>query len=182
MIISKPHPIPGDTIYCSITHTVKARVSEKPLVNYNLIGEPGNYEVEITATGTGSYSYALDDLPWQLNNTFKVDAGKHYIHVTDLYGCGTVSLEFYVIDYMKYFTPNGDGINDHWRIFGVNPKNPQITDVQIFDRYGKLIITLESNGTWDGNFHGKPLPSNDYWFKINFKEGRSFTRNFSLIR
>lgn len=180
--ISKPHLVAGDTVYCTKTHTVQAQVSEKPVVDYQLIGEPGDYKVEITASGIGDYEFALDESPWQLNNIFDVDAGKHEIHVNDINGCGTVSLEFYVIDYMKYFTPNQDGINDYWRIIGDNPRNPQVSSVEIYDRYGKLIITLGPHDEWDGTFHGKPLPSNDYWFKINFKNGEVFIRNLSLIR
>src|SRR5699024_8941758 len=42
--ISKPHLISGDTIYCTKTHTVQAQVSEKPMVDYQLIGEPGDYK------------------------------------------------------------------------------------------------------------------------------------------
>lgn len=182
VMISKPHLILGDTIYCAKMHTVQAQVSEKPIVEYQLIGEPGDYEVQIITSGIGNYEFALDDLPWQLNNVFKVDAGKHEIHVNDINGCGMVSVEFYVIDYMKYFTPNGDGINDYWRIIGDNPRDPQVSTVEIFDRYGKLIITLGPHDEWDGTFHGKALPSNDYWFKINFKQGESFIRNLSLIR
>lgn len=181
--ISKPHLISGDTLYCSSTHIVEVIESEKPEVDYLLIGEPGNYKIEIIAEGTGNYQYAIDDENWTDENIFEIEeAGKHYYHVKDLNGCGSVSKEFYVIDYMKYFTPNADGINDYWKLLGVPPKDSKIKNIQIFDRYGKLLKTMKSNGKWDGNFHGKPLPSNDYWFKINFENGKTFKSNFSLIR
>ncbi len=181
--ISKPQQIPGgDTLYCSITHIINVIESEKPVVNYNLIGEPGNYQIEIIAEGSGNYQFAIDEGIWTDKHIFEVDSGKHYYHVKDLNGCGDITQAFHVIDYMKYFTPNEDGINDYWKLIGVDRQNPQIENVQIFDRYGKLLKTMRPNGKWDGNFHGKPLPSNDYWFQINFKDGNKFKRNFSLLR
>ncbi|HLS30579.1 MAG TPA: choice-of-anchor L domain-containing protein, partial [Flavobacteriaceae bacterium] len=78
--ISKPHLVSGDTIYCTKTHTVQAETSEKPTVDYQFIGEPGDYTVEVIVSGIGDYEFALDDSPWQLNNIFKVDAGKHDIY------------------------------------------------------------------------------------------------------
>ena len=46
--------------------------------------------------------------------------------------------------------------------------NPNIS---IFDRYGKLIIVLNSqNPLWDGTLNGKLLPSDDYWFVVKKTE------------
>ena len=43
--------------------------------------------------------------------------------------------------------------------------------IYIFDRYGKLLTQIKPNRKgWDGTFHGKNMPSNEYWFKIEFKE------------
>jgi gliding motility-associated-like protein len=39
--------------------------------------------------------------------------------------------------------------------------------VQIFDRYGKLIIELNAvNYSWDGKFNSKNLPADDYWYHL----------------
>jgi len=55
--------------------------------------------------------------------------------------------------------------------------------VNIFNRYGKLIISLDNNSIgWDGTFNGKPLPSDDYWFEAKFIDGKTFKGHFSLIR
>lgn len=182
VVISRPHEVNGEIIYCNLTKIIEVIESEKPQVSYRLIGEPGNYQIEITAEGEGDYQFALDEGNWKNQNIFEVDSGKHYFHVIDKNGCGMVTKEFYVIDYMKFFTPNGDGVNDFWYIRGDDPRNPQIKNTEIYDRYGKLIITLGPHDEWDGNFHGKPMPGNDYWFKINFKDGNVFKANFSLLR
>jgi 3-oxoacyl-[acyl-carrier-protein] synthase-1 len=39
--------------------------------------------------------------------------------------------------------------------------------INIFDRYGKLIISLNPNHNgWDGIYNGEHLPSTDYWFSV----------------
>jgi gliding motility-associated-like protein len=66
----------------------------------------------------------------------------------------------------EFLTPNNDGFNDIWNvrnIFNIDPK----AQVYIFDRYGKLLKGLsQSEPFWDGTFHGKQMPSNDYWYLI----------------
>jgi gliding motility-associated-like protein len=83
-----------------------------------------------------------------------------------------------VISYATYITPNGDGYHDTWGINGLRGfKDVTIT---IFDRYGRLIKTMSPNNnslqgkTWDGTFNGRMLPSDDYWFTLNYtnKQGR----------
>ena len=40
------------------------------------------------------------------------------VTVRDINGCGESQDFVYVIDYPKYFTPNGDGYHDNWNIIG----------------------------------------------------------------
>ncbi|MFN4198131.1 MAG: T9SS type B sorting domain-containing protein, partial [Flavobacterium sp.] len=88
------------------------------------------------------------------------------------------------INYPPFFTPNQDGYNDTWNIIGgdqlVNAK------IYIFDRYGKLLKQISPNGEgWDGTYNGRPLPSTDYWFTINYEENgtpKEFKAHFSLKR
>ncbi len=91
--------------------------------------------VTVNPIGTGSLIYALDDGAWQDSNVFTgVEAGIHTILVSDLEGCTNLTIEVIVIDYPKYFTPNGDGIHDTWNIIGLNQADAKL---YIFDRYGK---------------------------------------------
>ena len=122
--------------------------------------------IEVTAEGTGIYEYQLDDGPWQTSNTFiGVSPGFHIVTVRDLNGCGIGTDQALVIDYPRFFTPNGDGYNDTWHIEGIESR--PLADIYIFDRYGKLLKQLSplSNG-WDGTYNGKPMPATDYWFTI----------------
>ena len=123
--------------------------------------------------------------------SFSVEGGGQFT-VTGRHteGCGISFQTVTFIDYPKYFTPNQDGINDYWNIVGFQQNNRN-AEILIFDRFGKLLksITPNSRG-WDGTYHGKSMPSNDYWFLVNYVEtlpdgttiNKSFKSNFSLIR
>ena len=142
--------------------------------------------IQAVATGTGDFVYWLDNGPEQYNNYFhQVSSGLHEVHVKDAQGCGhTLTVRVMVIDYPKYFTPNGDGYHDHWNIWSLRDQKAAI--IYIFDRYEKLITAIKPSGAgWDGTFNGQPLPSTDYWFKVIFTENqtqREFKAHFSLVR
>lgn len=142
--------------------------------------------VTVNPIGTGSLIYALDDGAWQDSNVFTgVEAGIHTILVSDLEGCTNLTIEVIVIDYPKYFTPNGDGIHDTWNIIGLNQADAKL---YIFDRYVKLlkqISTTDQSKGWDGTYNGAQLPSTDYWFTLDFtenKQQKQFKSHFSLKR
>jgi gliding motility-associated-like protein len=69
------------------------------------------------------------------------------------------------------FSPNGDGINDTWKIQYLE-RYPEAT-VDVFDRYGQLVYQVINYTTpWDGSFKGKPLPIGTYYYIINPKNGK----------
>jgi gliding motility-associated-like protein len=134
-------------------------------------------------SGTGIYEYSLNGTDWQTENTFdRVASGIYTVYVRDRNECGLVTKEIFVLDYPKFFTPNGDGANDVWHIPYL-AKRPSVV-VNIFDRYGKLIYSFKGNSSvgWDGTYKGRPLPSTDYWFTITLESGTTVRGHFSLIR
>ncbi|MDO5977449.1 T9SS type B sorting domain-containing protein [Flavivirga spongiicola] len=145
----------------------------------------GNNILEVTVTGNGDYEYQLDSGEWQRENRFEnVPGGTRTVYVRDLYNCDKVSAMQIVIDYPKYFTPNGDGINDTWNIRGIATQ-PN-AKIYIYDRYGKLLKQLSPiNSGWDGTFNGKLMPTNGYWFTVEYTEPRDdvirvFKAHFTL--
>ena len=55
------------------------------------------------------------------------------------------------------FTPNGDGQNDYFEVFGHKQAWKQFS-LQVFDRLGeKVFETSDMNFKWDGSYKGKPL-------------------------
>ncbi|SHJ79068.1 T9SS type B sorting domain-containing protein [Flavobacterium haoranii] len=149
----------------------------------------GSGVVTITVTdGNGTLEYQLDEGEFQSSNVFTgVSAGPHTVTVVDTQGCTYFTIPVLVVDYPKFFTPNGDGYNDTWNIIGLEQENAKL---YIFDRYGKLIKQINTLGAnqgngWDGTLNGKPLPSTDYWFSLEYEENgimKEFKAHFSLKR
>ena len=112
-----------------------------------------------------------------------VSGGIHTVYVRDKHGCGTASITVSVIDYPRFFTPNGDGNNDFWQIQGVNSKFQTSSDIYIFNRYGKLLKQLNPTSSgWNGIINGGLVPNDDYWFSVLLEDGRSFKGHFTLKR
>lgn len=133
----------------------------------------------------GNFVYSLDGITFQTSNVFSnVSSGEYYAYIKDVTAnCITISDKFYVLSYPKFFTPNGDGINDFWRIR--MSQFQYSIDVEIYDRYGKFITNFDkNNGGWDGKHKGKELPATDYWFKIIKTTDKEtiYFGHFSLIR
>lgn len=141
--------------------------------------------VTVNVTGPSDYEYSLDDSNnfWQDSNFFDhVPAGIHEVFVNDKNGCGFVAKEIVVVGIPKYFTPNNDSYNDVWGIKGIT-KYP-LAEVQLFDRYGKYLKTLNAlYPNWDGTLNGKLLPASDYWYVITLDKNTPPIRgHFSLKR
>lgn len=140
--------------------------------------------IQVLAEGDGDYEYSIDGLHFQNDPYFSAVApGLYEVIVRDKNGCGDTLENAAVVGYPKFFTPNGDGINDHWQLIGMDERFQTNTSVAIFDRYGKLLINLNSNNPkWNGTFNSAILPESDYWFKANLDDGREFKGHFSLKR
>lgn len=163
-----------------------------PIVTPEIVqSEPfiGNNTISLTATGAGisAYIYQLDDISENYTGYFEgVSPGSHEITLTETNGCGSLTISVYVIDYMRYFTPNSDGVNDTWQVFGL--ENQTNATLFIFDRYGKLLKQMYATGNgWNGIYNGVLMPSDDYWFKliytdVNTNEVKEFTSHFTLKR
>ena len=146
-----------------------------------------NTTVSVTnLQGFGNYVFQIDGGNYQNTASFTgINSGVHIMYIKDIKkDCGVLEIPFTLINYPKFFTPNGDGYNDIWNISDLSfQPNSQIT---IFDRFGKLIkqIATGSSG-WDGTYNGKELPSTDYWFVLKYEingEAKEFRSHFSLKR
>jgi gliding motility-associated-like protein len=83
----------------------------------------------------------------------------------------------------KFFTPNNDGINDSWHLENLNHCDYSL---YIHDRFGKLLVILTpKNPVWNGRYNGLPMPSSDYWYRLDYTDGeaiKSFKSHFTLKR
>jgi gliding motility-associated-like protein len=147
-----------------------------------------NQSIEVIASGgTAPYEYKLENGPWQDSPIFNDITDYFYVvFVREKTACNNQpATSVQVINHPVFFTPNNDGFNDIWNIKGLEVKpEAQIT---IYDRYGKIItIYKPTSPGWDGLYNGKKMPSNDYWFTIEYIDTenipRVFRSHFSLIR
>lgn len=139
--------------------------------------------VLIQYTGVGNYEFSLDGFYFQDSPLFTgIAPGNYTAYAQDKNDCGlSAPFAVYVLDYPRFFTPNGDGYNDDWQIKNLD-LFPQATII-IFDRYGKLIKELNAiNPSWNGTYIGNDLAADDYWFSLNFGNGKIIKGHFSLKR
>lgn len=146
-----------------------------------------NQVVTISAAAAGNYLYQLDGGAFQSSPIFEnVTYGPHTATVKDANGCSlpiTVG-NILVVNYPKFFTPNGDSYNDSWNIFSLVGQTD--SRIRIFDRYGKFLKEISPlDPGWDGTYNGHPLPATDYWFVVEYAEqnvSKKFKSHFSLKR
>ena len=170
-------------IYCENSFDFELIRSELPSitkVEYKELSDD-NY-IQILASGDGDFEYSIDGVNYQDSNLFEnVLGGVYTVSVRDKLGCGEDSENVTIIDYPKYFTPNGDGMNDVWQIKGII-KYPNAI-IYIYDRYGKLLKQISPNSSgWDATFNGEKMVSTDYWFTVKLDDENEFNGHFSLKR
>lgn len=140
-------------------------------------GGYGDYEFFFQGESTGTETVYITNESTIVN-----------IEVRDAGGCVavvTIPFEFTgMLDIPNFFTPDGDNNNDFWA-----PNNrdffPNI-EVKIYDRYGRVVKTLDQVDKWDGKYEdtGEPLPSGDYWYVVNAndKSKLRYVGHFTLYR
>lgn len=172
---------------CSSSRSIVVVASEIANINEVLIEGGNTYNtVTISVSGSGNYEYALDNANgfYQSSNVFtNVLAGFHTVYVRDINGCGIASKLISVLGFPKFLTPNNDGYHDTWKVNGINALFHDGITIHIFNRTGKLITSLNNQTPgWDGNFNGRPLPSDDYWYSATLIDGQEYRGHFTLKR
>ncbi len=175
---------------CATSQTIDVTINSTDLSDFQwIVSEPfsSNSTITIIPNSPGNYLYQLDFGPQQTANVFEnVSSGFHSVQVTDENGCAglVVKDDILVIDYPKFFTPNGDDFNDTWNIndLFLEPDSK----IDIYDRYGKLLKQiLPFQAGWDGTYNGREMAAGDYWFVVEFKYNnarRQFKTHFALKR
>lgn len=92
----------------------------------------------------------------------------YFVYFEDVNGCKNSSYVNIKYDATIYvpntFIPNGDNVNDFFRIYGGNLKEMECT---IFNRWGEVVKVLHSiNDSWDGTYRGKKCQDGTYTWKL----------------
>lgn len=82
------------------------------------------------------------------------------------------------------FTPNGDGKNEEFRIYGVNFFE---TELYIYDRWGEMVYFTRNNKVgWDGTHQGKIVKEDVYSYRAMVKDlfgkWHEFYGNVNVVR
>lgn len=101
-------------------------------------------------------------------------AGEHLAYLKTDIGCDStvhINLDYYHVFIPTAFSPNGDGVNDTFSIFG-NEDLVKVQSLRIFNRWGQLLY----NGTeqppdapavgWDGNTRSGQAPNGVYIYTV----------------
>ena len=181
----------GETTECLSTTNFLVNDSDVAVVDkIHSTRDAMGVRLEILVSGPGNYEYALDtiDGPYQDSNVFSsVPSDDIWIYVRDKNGCGITEYLFVQTiseaDFPKFFTPNGDGINDYWKFSPISETSSSLEIVFIFDQYGNLVSQLAPGSQgWDGTFNGRPLLSSTFWYQAISKSGKQIRGFFALKR
>jgi len=173
-------------ISCTASHTFTVSISPAPVIENLIIqnfGTSSSVLVQTSTTGDFEYSSVSANGPYQddpvLNN---IDITNITVFVRDKNGCGIDERSIEADPgFPKYFTPNGDGINDFWQVRGIVVNGETVTLISIFDRYGKKITTITPTGLgWDGSYNGTTLLNGSYWYQAETVSGKLLLGHFAL--
>ena len=178
---------------CAATDSVRINVSKKPFAD-------AGAEVQLfqgqSATLNGIVKGSNVVFQWSpttyMANTTSLtpsisppDTISYTLTVTSKDGCGTVSDKVFVRVYQKViipnaFSPNGDGINDVWKIEKLETYNN--SEVIVFNRYGQIVFkSVGYSKRWDGTYNGKPLPFGTYYYTLDLKNGTKIVSGWVMI-
>jgi len=170
-------------------------------LDYNFITSPTATIEPDLGFGDGSIQLELPDsnlsVSWEDGSQDllreQLFAGEYLLTLTDSLGCSReLSFEVeegdLIVAMPNIFTPNGDGVNDFFNVVS-NSESVNVLQFSIYNRWGQQVYNNETPNTgWDGNFKGKPQPTETYFFYIEVDSGREgrenevFQGNFTLVR
>lgn len=181
-----------NNIQCSVTKEFVV-IEADGIAFENVSAE--NKKIKVSVIGTSDYEFSLDNTLFYGEGTshtfYDVPGGIYTVYVRDKKECQLpIQIEISLVIYPTFFTPNQDGFNDSWKIEGINRNFYYQASISIFDRYGKLLHSMNLDGNnqegWNGMIKDRNLLASDYWFKAILVDKNGITiekrGHFSLIR
>ncbi len=182
---------------CTVNRTVNITVENQVSASAGpdqtiLSGDLVQLNGVVTGGGTFTWSSTPNDISLSstsvLNPTAQPTATTTYTLTTvSVVGCIStddvlVTVIPYCIRMKNAFSPNGDGINDIWKIYDQFDCLTKIK-VVVFNRYGsKVYENNDYRNNFDGRYKGNPLPDGTYYAVVDFYliSGRKFTTKTDL--
>lgn len=184
--------------FCSTNIPVEVTVYELPVINAEASETTviNQAEVSLNANPGGNYLFdwspaeLLDD-PDSATPLAAVDETTTFTVMAST-SDGCVSLDTVTIEVIDIpcappdlfiptaFSPNGDGLNDVYRIQGDVIAGIRL---EIRDRSGNLVFETDETGTaWDGSFSGRALTSDVFGYLVTIRcfGGETYTKSGSI--
>ncbi len=164
---------------------IDKEISRLSLGGDTCLGGPGTIQLNPTQ---GYDQYYWMNTPTPDSSVYTVQRpGTYWVKVSNSCGTNTDSITIYEqCDYPVYmpsaFTPNGDYLNDYFRVPPSN-KNKLIR-LRIFNRWGTVVFqTSNALQGWDGSFKNEPLPSDAFNFILEMEgySGNKFTQKGTVL-
>jgi gliding motility-associated-like protein len=164
--------------------------SKSSILNTDCSKDEGSI-VNVTVNGgTAPLSYQWFDVNDQEVGTkpdlLNVASGTYYLKITDVKGCLVQSDTFTIppspfnAKIADTFSPNGDGINDVWRIPGLTGLSD--FEIKIFNRQGNVVFYTKNQAKdFDGKYNNVELPVGVYYYIIELKNNNCKGLNGSIM-
>lgn len=166
--------------------TLKTAQNCDSLIQLNLRVADDEYDTLQAKIFEGEYFHVG---PYKYNQ-----AGERNVTLQSVYGCDSLihlDLQYYHVFMPSAFSPNGDGNNDSFTIFG-GTDLVGIKKLQIFNRWGNQVFQKQdmppNDATvgWDGQFKGAAVPNGVYVYiaHVLMDDGkeRQMSGSFVLVR
>lgn len=113
---------------------------------------------------------------------------EYTVQVTDALGCTATDavvvsvIDDFKLEAMNVLTPNGDGVNDTWKI--KNIENYGSAMVYVYDRNGVEVFSArEYANDWNGSAGADLLPDGTYYYLVKFSDSDvAYTGSLTILR
>lgn len=173
--------------YCGATTTVLVKVNPQPTVN---AGPDATYNsdelITLNASGSGTLTWVFgDNILCHVCPNSQITptrSGVYQVQTTNQYGCKATDdvwieiTDHYPIYVPNSFTPNYDGLNDVFLVYGEGIIK---FEMMIFNRWQHQIFSSNDQQTgWDGMYRGEIVKNDSYIYVINYTtyDGRKHTK------
>ncbi len=173
-LLTTPYTVTVSNGNCSDVDSAKIVVNNNPTANAGTnatiaVGQ----SITLSGAGTGNYlwypSAGLSCVTCAGPTASPTQTTKYYLLVTDVNGCTSLDSITVTIDIAcdelfvpTAFSPNEDGQNDVFKIWGDCIKKMKIT---IYDRWGETVFTSDNiQQTWDGKYKGTEQNSAVFYY------------------
>ena len=183
---------------CQATDT-ETVIANPPITLVNLTANQTivyGASIQLNADGADYYEWFPNDGTLTNNNindpvARPLDSTTYVIVGTSILGCRDTGYITITIDngmqpiIPSAFTPNGDGLNDKFRV--TNLRYEKLVEMRVFDRWGvEVYHTSNGDEGWDGTFNGAPQDIGTYTYAIVLARvdgtNKVYTGSVTLLR